>query len=154
MGGSRVTRLLGLGGGLLVWSLLLAGAGCSSEDEPDTRPNFLFLLADDQRADTIAAYGNRFIETPHLDRLVFRGFSFRSNYCLGSNSGAGCVPSRAMIHTGLAYSRISHDLEGVETLPEILRQQGYVTFATGKWHNQRPSFLPASVKPKRSSSVE
>ena len=103
-------RLFALGGAVLVWSLLLAGAGSSSEEPPDTRPNFLFLLADDQRADTLAAHGNQYIETPYLDRLVFQGFSFRSNYCLGSNSGAVCVPSRAMMHSGLAYHRIPNDL--------------------------------------------
>jgi len=122
-------------------------SGVSSE--PDTRPNFLFLLADDQRADTIGAHGNQYIETPHLDRLVFRGFSFRSNYCLGSNSGAVCVPSRAMMHSGLAYHRIANDLEGVRTLPEILRGQGYTTFATGKWHNGQPSFLRSFSRAKK-----
>ncbi len=142
-----MSRFLALGGGLVLWSLI--GAGCSEEPEPDTRPNFLFLLADDQRADTIAAHGNQYIETPHLDRLVFRGFSFRSNYCLGSNSGAVCVPSRAMMHSGLAYHRIANNLEGVRTLPEILRGQGYTTFATGKWHNGQPSFLRSFSRAKK-----
>ena len=44
------------------------------------RPNILFLFADDQRADTIGAWGNVHIRTPHLDGLVGRGFSFRGNY--------------------------------------------------------------------------
>ena len=132
----------------MLWSLL--GAGCGSgEPGPDTRPNFLFLLADDQRADTISAHGNRYIQTPYLDRLAFQGFSFRSNYCLGSNSGAVCIPSRAMMHSGLAYPRIRNDLEGVQTLPEILREEGYATFATGKWHNGRPSFLRSFSQAKK-----
>lgn len=64
------------------------------------RPNFIFLFADDQRVDTIAAHGNQHIRTPHLDQLVERGFSFRNNYCAGSFSGAVCVASRAMLMTG------------------------------------------------------
>jgi lipoprotein NlpI len=64
------------------------------------RPNFIFLFADDQRADTIAAHGNQHIRTPNLDQLVERGFSFRNNYCAGSFSGAVCVASRAMLMTG------------------------------------------------------
>ncbi len=119
--------------------LALAAAGCRSR-APE-RPNILLLLADDQRADTIGAWGNPYIRTPNLDRLAERGFSFRVAYNLGSNAGAVCIPSRAMLHTGLAYFRVPNNLEGVKILPELLREAGYVTFATGKWHNGRPSFL-------------
>ena len=45
------------------------------------RPNILFLFADDQRADTIAAHGNPHIQTPHLDSLAKGGFSFRKLLC-------------------------------------------------------------------------
>jgi arylsulfatase A-like enzyme len=107
------------------------------------RPNILFLFADDQRADTIGAWGNEHIRTPNLDRLVREGFSFRRNYCLGSNSGAVCVPSRAMLNSGRAYFRVPLDLSGVPLLSEVLRQAGYATFATGKWHNGEESFLRA-----------
>ena len=66
----------------------------------DRPPNIIFLFADDQRADTIAAHGNPHIRTPNLDRMAERGFSFRRNYCAGSFSGAVCVASRAMLMTG------------------------------------------------------
>ena len=109
--------------------------------EAADRPNILFLFADDQRADTIAAHGNSHIKTPNLDRLVQRGFSFRQNYCYGSNSGAVCVPSRAMLHTGKMWMHSNTAMKGETTLGELLQQNGYATFATGKWHNQAPSLL-------------
>ncbi len=104
-------------------------------------PNILFLLADDQRADTIGAWGNKHIRTPNLDRLAGRGFSFHNNYCFGANSGAVCVPSRAMLLSGRTWFDVKADLEGVQSLPEVLRDAGYATFATGKWHNGRNSLL-------------
>ncbi len=107
----------------------------------DSRPNILFLFADDQRADTIAALGNPHIETPHIDRLVERGFRFERNYCMGSNQGAVCQPSRAMLLSGRSLYRAPEDLSGVQTLPEVLAGVGYATFGTGKWHNGKESFI-------------
>jgi arylsulfatase A-like enzyme len=107
------------------------------------RPNVLFLFADDQRADTIAAWGNKHIQTPNLDALVRRGTSFRNNYCFGSNSGAVCVPSRAMLMSGRTWLDVKANLEGAPLLPELLRQGGYATFATGKWHNGEAALVRA-----------
>ncbi|MEI7651340.1 MAG: sulfatase-like hydrolase/transferase, partial [Verrucomicrobiota bacterium] len=64
-------------------------------------PNVVFIFADDQRADTIAALGNPVIKTPNLDRLVKRGVSFDRAYMQGGNQGATCVPSRAMLLSGM-----------------------------------------------------
>jgi arylsulfatase A-like enzyme len=123
----------------LVGVAALLGAPATPAAEP-ARPNVLFLFADDQRADTIAAWGNRTIQTPTLDRLVARGFSFRNNYCFGSNSGAVCIPSRAMLMSGRTWLDVNHNLDGVKLLPELLREHGYAVFATGKWHNGETSF--------------
>lgn len=126
---------------LALAALLLIPAAAPSA--PD-RPNVLFLLADDMRADTIAAHGNPHIQTPHLDRLAAAGTSFRNNYIFGGNSGAVCVPSRAMLMTGKTWFHVDvATLKGQRLLPEHLAAHGYTTFATGKWHNGEASWLRA-----------
>ncbi|MCA8989707.1 MAG: sulfatase-like hydrolase/transferase, partial [Planctomycetaceae bacterium] len=104
-------------------------------------PNILLIFADDQRADTIGAWGNEHIKTPNIDSLVNSGTSFRNNYCFGGDSGAVCIPSRAMLHTGRTWMHSNHQMKGEVTLGELLRSQGYRTFATGKWHNGKEALL-------------
>ncbi len=100
------------------------------------RPNVLFLFTDDQRADTIAALGNPAIKTPHLDRLVQTGFTFRNAYCLGSNVGAVCLPSRNMLLSGRAYFRFRQMAERSEpNFARSMREAGYETYHHGKSGN-------------------
>ena len=124
---------------LCLFAPILLALGCTSATP--SRPNILFLFADDQRADTIGAWGNPHIDTPHLDQLAQEGFSFRANYNLGSMHGAVCIPSRAMVNSGKSYFRLEPDLRDTVLLPEVLGTEGYTTFATGKWHNGQASWL-------------
>ena len=122
-----------------LWTLLPALlATCALQAAP---PNILLLFADDQRPDAIGAYGNPYIRTPNIDRLVGDGYSFRRAYCLGARGGAVCVPSRAMLNTGRSFFRIPMDMQGETTLGQLLGRNGFATFATGKWHNGRQSWL-------------
>ena len=116
------------------------------------QPNVIFLIADDHRASAIGAYGDPIVRTPTLDRLCAEGASFRQNCHMGGLSGAVCVPTRACIHTGAHVFRASvgndmNDPSVIRTLDpdhtflaEHFRRNGYITFATGKWHNDAASF--------------
>jgi arylsulfatase A-like enzyme len=128
---------------------LLAGLLAAKPAAAAQRPNILFLFADDQRADTIAAHGNPHIKTPNLDKLAASGVAFRNNYVFGGNSGAVCVPSRAMLMSGKTWFHIdAPTLNGVKLMPELFGENGYTTFGTGKWHNGQASWLRAFQRGK------
>ncbi len=108
----------------------------------DRRRNFVFLIADDHRYESIGVNGCRQVRTPHLDALSARGTAFLDAHCQGSMHPAVCVPSRASLMTGrniFASSQdpVGEDYEGVafaipaelRTFPELLREAGYHTHA-------------------------
>lgn len=108
------------------------------------RPNILFLLTDDQTFSTIHALGNGDIHTPNMDRLVRHGVAFTQTHVMGGFNGAISQPSRAMLLTGRGLMDIhrngGHIPEQEKTFPELFRENGYTTFATGKWHSDNASF--------------
>ena len=111
--------------------------------QAQSRPNILFIFADDLRADALGSYGNSYVKTPVLDSLARQGTLFTQAYILGGQHGAICAPSRAMLMSGQSYFRVWDKLDGVRTLPMHLRERGYTTFMTGKWHNE-PKAVAAS----------
>ncbi len=135
-------------GVFLAYQPINAEMATQTTTKKSARPNILFLFSDDQRADTIHAWGNPNISTPNLDRLSREGMSFTQAYCMGSNNGAVCVPSRAMLMTGKTLFRISEKMEDQTTWPQHFGQNGYSTFGVGKWHNQAPSFAKSFVEGK------
>ncbi|HOQ76094.1 MAG TPA: sulfatase-like hydrolase/transferase [Thermoclostridium sp.] len=108
------------------------------------KKNILFLFADDMRYDTIAALGNPEIKTPNLDELVRSGTSFINAHIPGGSFAAVCMPSRAMLNTGRGLNHLvdrGHIIPEEHTcLGEHLRKNGYITFGTGKWHNDYKSY--------------
>jgi arylsulfatase A-like enzyme len=120
-------------------ALACMGLPLASAADATRKPNILFLFADDQRADTIAALGNPMIKTPNIDRLVRAGLAFDRAYMQGGMHGATCVPSRAMLLSGRSLFRIDEKLKRDETWPEAFGRAGYTTFMSGKWHNGNAS---------------
>ena len=113
----------------------------------DVPLNVVVLYTDDQRYNTIAALGNTEIRTPNLDRLVREGMTFTHAHTMGGLHGALCAPSRSMLMTGRPLFRLLETGNQIPEqhvmMPEAFAAAGYVTFATGKWHNDRPSFARA-----------
>ena len=125
---TRILRCLSL----CVW--FLAAGMYSPPVSAAERPNVLFLFADDMRPDAIAALGNSAIHTPHLDRLVKRGFVVRNAYCMGSTMGAVCNPSRHMLLSGMSlYHYDPQQKDG--SFGDVMRKAGYVTWHLGKRGN-------------------
>jgi arylsulfatase A-like enzyme len=119
-------------------------SGCEQESTDPVMPNIVFVLADDQRGETIHALGNSEIITPNLDTLVSEGLSFTNAYIMGSYSGAVCLPSRMMLFTGKYLNNLTRNgsiiPESDSTLGESLQRAGYNCFGIGKYHSQPESY--------------
>lgn len=106
------------------------------------QPNILFLLADDQRYDTLSCAGHPIVQTPTIDRLAADGVRFRNAFVTTSI----CWVSRATMLTGQwARSHATPNAmptvkpESLSTLfPLELRKAGYRTGHFGKWHMMAP----------------
>lgn len=122
--------------------LLFAGLGAcetgvSNDGDPSAvQPNFVLIIADDISWNDIGAYGHPHIHTPHLDAMAANGVLFNMAFLTASS----CSPSRASLITG----RYPHNTDAEElhwplpaeqvTVSEVLRENGYWTVASGKWH--------------------
>jgi len=103
----------------------------------DTRPNLIFLLTDDQRADDLGSFGNTVIQTPHLDSLAERGVRFTRFFVTSSI----CMASRARHFTGRIershgcnfYYRHLAAKDWSQSYPVMLKQAGYRTGFIGKF---------------------
>ncbi len=113
------------------------GSVLPGSDLPGSRPNIIFLLADDHRHDALGVAGNTIIRTPHLDRLAREGVYFKNAYV----TTAICSVSRASILSGQYLSR--HGIDDfaknfspealANTYPLLLKKAGYNIGFAGKY---------------------
>jgi choline-sulfatase len=90
----------------------------------EKRPNFLFILVDDQSPFDLKMYNPQStLETPNIDKLAAQGMVFDGAYHMGSFSGAVCMPSRHMIMSGRTVWHLPPAPWGSKTSPPQLEQQ-------------------------------
>lgn len=120
------------------------------------RPNIILMMADDLGYSDLGCYGGE-IETPHLDRLADGGVRFTQFY-----NCARCCPTRAALLTGVYphQAGVGHMIgdygipsyqgylnDRTVTIAEALKQVGYLTLMTGKWHvGSEPGHWPVHCR--------
>ena len=149
----KYIHILSLSG--LVMMVLLTG--CQTP-QPETKPNIIYILADDLGYAELGCYGQEKMETPNIDKLAQEGMRFTQHY-----AGAPvCAPSRCVLLTGkhLGHAQIRGNDEwgsrgdvwdfqamfenpklegqrplkpGTETIGRLLQSAGYKTGVVGKW---------------------
>ncbi len=116
---------------------LSTSSSSPAESNEDTRPNIVFFLSDDHRADLLGSAGHPILKTPNLDQLAARGTRFESMFVTTSI----CAASRATLLTGL-YERGHRFTFGTPPLdplfcatsyPARLKAEGYRTGFVGKF---------------------
>lgn len=140
---------------------------CSCTSQQGDLPNIIIILVDDLGERDLGCYGQKFIETPHIDQLAKDGAKWNNAY----SSCPVCSPSRVAILTGKNPARVHFtghitrigrhrypenariippddlmDIPLEETiLPEALKPLGYTSISIGKWHVGREGFWPIDM---------
>jgi arylsulfatase A-like enzyme len=126
--------------------IILALASQQNIAAQSSRPNIIYIMADDLGYADLSCYGRKDYQTPHLDKLASQGVKFMNAYA----AGPLCTPTRAAFMTGRYPARTTigllEPLRGrpkdsaigltadITSFPSILRKNGYNTFLVGKWH--------------------
>jgi len=143
------------GFGMILFSLFVLTSGTPPKKK-EKKPNIIFILADDMGYSDIGCYGGE-IHTPNIDQLADDGIKIRSFY-----NNARCCPTRATLLTGqyphtvgmghmVTLENAKYEAGSYQgfldnkypTIAEELKQAGYKTYMSGKWHvGERPQHWP------------
>lgn len=117
--------------------LFSISTGYTVKEQPDKKPNILFIMVDDL-VPALGCYGNEVVQSPHIDKLASEGVQFSQAFC----NVPVCGASRASILTGIRphypdrfitfTSRADKDYPSAITLPKLLKENGYYTISNGK----------------------
>lgn len=124
-------------------------ACASKHSEKDVKPNILLIFTDQQNVNMMSAAGNKYLQTPAMDKLAGEGVMFTQSYC----TSPVCGPARSSIisgkmphETGVEWNGDSMK-EEIKNAGEIFRDAGYQTVWAGKWH--LPESYPQRAKSKQ-----
>lgn len=138
-----------------VFCVMSLSSACLADSPTQSgRPNIVVVLADDLGYGDLGCYGHPRIRTPHLDRFAAGGLKLTNCYAAHPN----CSPSRAGLMTGRTPFRIGiynwipmfspmHVRRSEITVATLLRNAGYDTCHTGKWHLNGDFNLPSQPQP-------
>ena len=127
----------------------LASHAFAQSRSDDSRPNILFILADDQgwndlsvpMDDGLAGSNSDYYQTPNIERIAERGMRFSNAYA----AAPMCGPSRSSFHVGKSAARVVYSdtatevAAGSTTLGEMMQSAGYATAHFGKWSPGPPT---------------
>ena len=120
-----------------------------------SRPNIIYIMADDLGYADLSCYGRKDYQTPNLDKLAIQGIKFMNAYA----AAPVCTPTRVAFFTGRYPSRTEVGLHEpldwttkdsligltpeVPSIATLIKQSGYETYLVGKWHlGFKPQFNP------------
>ncbi|NDV82162.1 sulfatase-like hydrolase/transferase [Bacteroides sp. 51] len=139
--------------GICSTATLVAACSNTKEEADNSKPNIIFILADDMGYADLSCYGNKYIQTPHIDKLAETGTRFRQCYAgsaisspsrcalmTGRNTGNTTIRDNFCVAGGVEGLKNGNPIRRMHILPTdttiatVLGSAGYKTCLVNKWH--------------------